>query len=111
MPLGLALAERVGRALGFSPEGRRVRVWVRSRPGEEDAVIVPGSVSEVSERAAVVTLAEPVTIDGRELRRVRVVPREPGWGFHALWFGFIVVDAVTLEGTPIGRWWLRLRPR
>jgi hypothetical protein len=102
------LIGRVGRAVGFSPEGRPVRVWTHSRPGEEDAVIVRGTVAEITPRGAVVALAEPVELDGGEVRQVLAVPSERSWGFHALWFSFVAVDASSLDGRPIGRWWLRL---
>ena len=113
MPSRLRLVERIGRLIGFSPEGRAVRVWVESRPGEEDARVVPGTLAEITARGGVLALSEPVAVDGddQRARQVLAVPAEPGWGFHALWFGFIAVDAATLEGRPIGRWWLRLRPR
>jgi hypothetical protein len=111
VPARLRLVERIGRLIGFSPEGRALRVWVESRPGEEDARVVPGTLAEITDRGGVLALAEPVTVGGDQARQVLAVPTEPGWGFHALWFGFISVDAATLEGRPIGRWWLRLRPR
>jgi hypothetical protein len=107
----LRLVERAGRLAGFSPEGRALRVWTQSRPGEEDATVVAGTLAEITERGGVLALGEPVAFGAREARQVLAVPAEPGWGFHALWFGFIAVDAATLEGEPIGRWWLRLRPR
>jgi hypothetical protein len=59
----------------------------------------------------VLLLEEPVRADGRELMRVLAVPREPGWGLHALWFTFIAIDAFPAhseDGERIGRWWLRL---
>jgi hypothetical protein len=106
----LRLAERIGRTLRFSPEGRAVRLWIRSRPGEEDAEVVTGTVVELVDRAALVELDEPARVDGAELRRVLAVPREPGWGLEALWFGFIQVDAFPADGArePVGRWWMRL---
>jgi hypothetical protein len=107
----LRLVERAGRLAGFSPEGRALRVWTRSRPGEEDARVVAATLAEITDRGGVLALAEPVPVGASEARQVLAVPAEPGWGFHALWFGFIAVDAATLEGQPIGRWWLRLRPR
>jgi hypothetical protein len=109
--LPLRLVERIGRGLGFSPEGRVVRVWVRSRPGEEDAVIVGGTVVEVTDRGAVLALERPVRVEGRELSRVLAVPSEPGWGLDALWFAFIPFDAFPAHGDapePVGRWWMRL---
>ena len=111
MPLRLRLVERIGRLVGFSPEGRAVRVWTHSRPGEEDARVVPGTLAEITAQGGVVVLAEPVAVGTGEAREVLAVPAEPGWGFQALWFGFIAVDASTPDGHPLGRWWLRLRPR
>jgi hypothetical protein len=105
------LLERIGRWIGFSPEGRAVRVWVRSRPGEEDAIVVWGTIVELTERGAVLALDEPLRTDGRELARVLAVPREPGWGLDALWFTFIAVDAFadrSADEAPLGHWWLRL---
>lgn len=107
--MALRLLERVGGALGFSPEGRPVRVWTEGRPGEEESRIQEGVVVEVIEDGALVELDEPVG----ELRRVLLVPREHGWGLRALWFSFIAVDAFPAhrEGDPIGRWWMRLGRR
>jgi hypothetical protein len=97
----LRVVERIGRAFRFSPEGRKVRVWVRGLPGEEDSEIVPGTIVELRGGEAVVRLE-----DGRE---VLVVPRERGWGLHALWFSFIAVDSFALPGRePLGRWFVRL---
>jgi hypothetical protein len=107
----LRLVERAGRALGFSPEGRDVRVWIRSRPGEEDAAVVGGTVVEVTGRGAVIAFEHPVKVGGRELSRVLAVPSEPGWGLDALWFAFIPFDAFPAHadgGEPVGRWWMRL---
>lgn len=105
----LRLVERVGGALGFSPEGRAVRVWTEGRPGEEESRIQEGVVIEVVDEGAVVELDEPV--DG--VRRVLLVPREKGWGLRALWFSFIAVDAFPAhrEGEPVGEWWMRLGRR
>lgn len=107
--MALRLLERVGGALGFSPEGRPVRVWTEGRPGEEESRIQEGVVVEVVDDGALVELDEPVG----ELRRVLLVPREEGWGLRALWFSFIAVDAFPAhrEGDPIGRWWMRLGRR
>lgn len=106
------LLERVGGALGFTPEGRGVRVWTEGRPGEEESRIQEGTVIEVDGEGALVELDEPVTADGDELRRVLLVPREPGWGLRALWFSFIAVDAFPAHrasgAEPVGRWWMRL---
>jgi hypothetical protein len=107
VPARLRLVERVGRLIGFSPEGRSVRVWVKSRPGEEDAEIVGGTLLEVTERGALVDLNEPVG----GISRVQAVPRERGWGLDALWFAFIAVDAYPADGEqpePLGQWWIRL---
>jgi hypothetical protein len=111
VPARLRLVERLGHALGFSPEGRPVRVWTEGRPGEEESRIQEGTVIEVAGGTALVELDEPVTADGRELRRVLLVPREPGWGLRALWFSFIAVDAFPAhreDEPPVGRWWMRL---
>jgi hypothetical protein len=105
------LLERLGRAFGFSPEGRSVRVWVRSRPGEEDAVVLGGTVVEVTPSGALIQLDEAVHSSGRELARVLAVPSERGFGLDALWFAFIPVQVFPAhaEGAePIGRWWIRL---
>jgi len=110
VPPRLRLLERLGGALGFSPEGRHVRVWTEGRPGEEDSRVRDGTVIEVAGDGALVELDEPVAADGTELRRVLLIPREPGWGLRALWFSFIAVDAFPAhrEGDPLGRWWMRL---
>jgi hypothetical protein len=101
----LRLLERVGSAIGFSPAGRAVRVWVRGMPGADETEIVPGTIAEVRDDGAVLYLREP----GREERWVLAVPREPGWGLQALWFSFISVDVFELDGTePLGRWFIRL---
>ena len=105
----LRLAERIGRLIGFSPQGHAVRVWTFSRPGEEDAEVVTGTVLDVRNGSALVELDEPAFVDGRELRRVLAVPREPGWGLEAMWLAFIPVDAFDPGGSEhVGRWWLRL---
>ena len=96
--------ERLGRRLRFSPEGRRVRVWVEGWPGEEDSEVLDATVVAMSDGAAVLEL------EGG--RRARVVPREPGFGFDALWFSFIAVDAAEPDsGEPLGRWAIRLGSR
>ena len=47
--------------------------------------------------------------EGQPERWLLVVPHEPGWGFHALWFSFISVDVFELEGRErLGRWFIRL---
>ena len=102
----LRLVERVGGALGFSPEGRAVRVWTEGRPGEEESRIQEGVVVEVIDDGALVELDEPID----DLRRFLLVPREKGWGLRALWFSFIAVDAFPAhrEAEAVGQWWLRL---
>ena len=101
----LHLLERVGNVLGFSPEGRSVRVWVRGMPGADETEVVAGTITEVRDEGAVLYIREP----GREQRWVLAVPQEPGWGLQALWFSFIAVDVFELEGRrPLGRWFIRL---
>jgi hypothetical protein len=101
----LRLLERLGNLLGFSPEGRAVRVWVEGMPGGDDTTVVGGTITEVRDDGAVVQLREP---DG-DARRVLAVPHEPGWGLQALWFSFIAVDVFELDrGERVGRWFIRL---
>jgi hypothetical protein len=96
----LRVLERVGRALRFSPEGRDVRVWVRGMPGADETEVVAGTITSLRGDGAVLALPE---------RELWVVPHEPGWGFHALWFSFIAVDVFDAEGgDPIARWFIRL---
>jgi hypothetical protein len=38
----LRVLERVGRAIGFSPEGRSIRVWVRGMPGADETEVLEG---------------------------------------------------------------------
>ncbi len=98
----LRLLERVGKVIGFSPEGRAVRVWVRGMPGGDETEVVAGTITEVRDDGAVLYLREP----GRWLL---AVPHEPGWGLQALWFSFIAVDVFELEGQErVGRWFIRL---
>jgi hypothetical protein len=98
----LRLLERVGGALGFSPEGRSVRVWVKGMPGGDETEVVAGTITEVRDDGAVVFLRD-------EQRWILAVPQEPGWGLKALWFSFIAVEAFDLqEGNRLGRWFLRL---
>ena len=98
----LRILERVGGALGFSPEGRSVRVWVKGMPGGDETEVVPGTITEVREDGAVVYLR-------RDQRWILAVPDEPGWGLQALWFSFIAVEAFELEGGKrLGRWFIRL---
>ena len=110
----LRLIERLGRAFRFSPQGRRVRVWVHSRPGEEDARIALGRIESIDAGAALVTFDEPVVTDAGRVERVRAVPAEPGYGLEALWFSFISFDAYPpgeAAGEPLARWWMRLGGR
>jgi hypothetical protein len=101
----LRVLERVGRAIGFSPEGRSVRVWVKGMPGADETEVVGGTITELREDAAVLFLRAP----GQPERWLRIVPHESGWGFGALWFSFIAVDVFELEGDEaVGRWFLRL---
>jgi hypothetical protein len=101
----LRVLERLGNALGFSPEGRSVRVWVRGMPGGDETEVVAGTITEVREDGAVLYLREP----DREQRWVLAVPQEPGFGLQALWFSFIAVEVFELEGrAPLGRWFIRL---
>jgi hypothetical protein len=108
----LRLLERFGRAIGFSPEGRSVRGWVRGHPGADETEVVPGTIESVRpEGAAVLRVREA---DGLH-REVLAVPREPGWGLQAMWFSFIAVDVYELDeegaeaaGEPLARWFIRL---
>ena len=75
----LHLLERIGRLLRFSPEGRPVRVWVEGMPGADETEVVPGTITELRDGAAVVFLREP----GRTPRWVLAVPRDAGWGLEA----------------------------
>jgi hypothetical protein len=101
----LRLLERLGTAVGFSPEGRPVRVWVEGMPGGDETEVVGGTITEVREEGAVVRLDDP----DREERDILAVPDEPGWGLQALWFSFIAVDAFELGSQePLGRWFIRL---
>jgi hypothetical protein len=101
----LRLLERVGNALGFSPEGRAVRVWVRGMPGGDETEVVLGTITEVRADGAVIYLRET---EG-EQRWILAVPHETGWGLQALWFSFIAVDAFELDGgRRLGRWFIRL---
>ena len=101
----LRVLERVGSALGFSPEGRAVRVWVRGMPGGDETEVVPGTITELRDDGAVLYLRS----EDQSERWLLAVPHEPGWGFHALWFSFIAVDVFELEGRErLGRWFIRL---
>jgi hypothetical protein len=101
----LRVLERVGSALGFSPEGRAVRVWVRGMPGGDETEVVPGTITELRDDGAVLYLRS----EDQSERWLLAVPHEPGWGFHALWFSFISVDVFELEGRErLGRWFIRL---
>ena len=70
----LHLLERVGSALGFSPEGRAVRVWVRGMPGGDETEVVAGTIAEVRDEGAVIYLREP----GREQLWVLAMPQKQG---------------------------------
>jgi hypothetical protein len=101
----LRLLERLGDMLGFSPEGRAVRVWVEGMPGGDETEVVEGTIAEVRDDGAVIQLRDPNGDD----RSVFAVPHEPGWGFQALWFSFIAVDVFELDGGErVGRWFVRL---
>jgi hypothetical protein len=111
----MRLLERLGRGLGFSPQGRGVRVWVEGWPGEEDSKVLEATVIDVAAGAATLELDPPALLDGREVRFARATPRENGFGLDALWFSFIAVDAAALPerdasgaGVPLGRWAVRL---
>jgi hypothetical protein len=111
----LHVIEWLGRRLHFSPEGRRVRVWVEGWPGEEDSRVLEATVIQAAGGTAVLELEPPLAHGGGEVRYVRVAPREPGFGLDALWFSFIAVDAARLAGPdpigeaePLGRWAMRL---
>ena len=101
----LRLLERVGSAIGFSPEGREVRVWVRGHPGADETEVVPGTITEVRDDGAVLYLRS----SEHEERWLLAVPEEPGWGLQALWFSFIAVEVFELEDRErVGRWFIRL---
>jgi hypothetical protein len=101
----LHVLERIGRLLRFSPQGRAVRVWVEGMPGADETRVVPGTITELRDGGAVVYLRDR----GREPRWILAVPRDPGWGLHAMWFSFIAVDAFQLEnGERLGEWHIRL---
>jgi hypothetical protein len=101
----LRLLERFGSAIGFSPEGREVRVWVHGMPGADETEVLPGTITEVRDEGAVLFLRAP----GREERWLLAVPEEPGWGLQALWFSFIAVEVFELEDRArVGRWFIRL---
>ena len=88
-----------------------MRLWVRSRPGEEDSLVVGGTVIEASEAGALIQLDEPFRSEAGELARVLAVPSERGFGLDALWFAFIPVSVFPAHADraePIGRWWIRL---
>jgi hypothetical protein len=105
----LRVLDWVGRRLRFSPEGRRVRVWVEGWPGEEDSKVLQATVSERSGPSALLEFDEP---GPRGVREARVVPRERGFGLDSLWFSFIAVDASDADtGEPLGRWAIRLGSR
>jgi hypothetical protein len=104
----LRVLERIGRLVGFSPVGRPVRVWVEGMPGGDETHVVPGTITELRDGGAVVYLRDCE----RQPRWILAVPREAGWGLHALWFSFITVDAFELEnGERLGEWHIRLGSR
>jgi hypothetical protein len=105
--------ERLGRALGFSPEGRDVRVWVQGAPGGDETEVVCGTIAELVPEGALIDLNGPVQVGDHELRQVLAVPEERGWGLGALWFSFIAVDVYEpqADGEPLARWFVRLRKR
>jgi hypothetical protein len=107
----LRLLERFGSAIGFSAEGRSVRVWVEGHPGADETEVAPGTIEAVRpDGAAVLRVREA---DGLH-REVLAAPRELGWGLQALWFSFIAVDVFELdadgeaEREPFARWFIRL---
>jgi len=74
-------------------------------PGGDETEVLPGTITELRDDGAVLYLRS----DGRAERWLWVVPHEPGWGFHALWFSFISIDVFELEGRErLGRWFIRL---
>jgi hypothetical protein len=74
-------------------------------PGADETEVVGGSIAEVRDEGAVISLRE-------EPRSVLAVPEEPGWGLQALWFSFIAVEVFDLDGGErLGRWYIRLDPR
>jgi hypothetical protein len=110
--VALRAVERVGRALGFTPEGRDVRVWVQGAPGGDETKVVAGTIVDVRPEGALIDLNEPARAGAVELRQVLAVPEERGWGVAALWFSFIAVDVYEPGGDePLARWFLRLRKR
>ncbi len=105
----MPLLDRLGRLLRFDPVGRPLRVWVRSRPGEEDAEVVAGRILRLADQEALVALERDVELGGRCVRQAWVRPVERRYGFGALWFSFICVDASPERDAPAAaRWWLRL---
>jgi hypothetical protein len=105
------LLERVGGAIGFSPEGRDVRVWVKGMPGADETEVVGGRLVSVREDGSAVLEVRPP--DAIAERRLVAVPHEPGWGMRALWFSFISVDVFELEndgqpGEHVALWFIRL---
>jgi hypothetical protein len=110
--VALQLVERFGRALGFTPEGRDVRVWVHGAPGGDETKVVAGTIAELVPEGALIDLNEPAHAGEHELRRVLAVPEQRGWGLGALWFSFIAVDVYEPgRDERLARWFLRLRKR
>ena len=74
-------------------------------PGADETEVLPGTITDVRTEGAVVRLSDP----HGGARWVLAVAQEPGWGFQALWFSFIAVEAFELEGrVRLGRWYIRL---
>ena len=82
-----------------------MRVWVQGMPVADETELVPGTITELRDGAAVVYMSEP----GCAPRWVLAVPRDAGWGLEALWFSYIAVNAFELEnGAGLGEWHIRL---
>jgi hypothetical protein len=80
-------------------------------PGADETEVVAGMIESLHDDGAVLALEPPHGAS----RRLWIVPHEPGWGFHALWFSFIAVDVFEAGeadsgpgGEPVGRWFIRL---
>jgi len=106
----VSLLGRLGRLWRFDPTDRTLRVWVRSRPGEDDAEVVRGWIRALEGGEARLELERPVTLaNGETVDAVWVRPTERRFDFAALWFSFIAVEVRASAGDPPqGRWWLRL---
>lgn len=78
-------------------------------PGADETEVVGGSIAEVRDEGAVISLREEPRSSPRS---VLAVPEEPGWGLQALWFSFIAVEVFDLDGGErLGRWYIRLDPK